>query len=225
MKTCIIARFDFNGVIANPGALLRCTLSQLVGVRIPAATFDKTVVGKEFPLLVDRKEKRVITQEAYDESKKIVYGNEFLTVPPMPGARDAIAYLVDNGVQVSIVTNAATISGLQMSAWLQKNRFPPIDVIFTRGNSKRPYLGGADIVVDNEFNQLEPLLSHTKGQLLVQFVPEKNATGTDNTNARIRDEAVIPIARGWAKVLALVEEFMDNQPSRILLPAIDGQAA
>ncbi|MDP3402721.1 MAG: hypothetical protein Q8S35_02080, partial [bacterium] len=93
------------------------------------------------------------------------------------------------------VTDARTVTRERMEAWLKKHRFEgEIDIIFSRKRgSKEKYQSCCDVVVDNELEQLIPLVGKG-GPQLVHFLPVGSG-GITSLDARILS------LRGWPEVI------------------------
>lgn len=187
---------DFNGVLADPMPALIEILKRDFGMRVPRRGFGKQLIGNSFPNLVRGGRPKRLTKTTWKSAKdKLFDTNEFLQIPPVQGAISALNAFKDAGWQIRIVTDARTVTRERMEAWLKKHGFDgKIDIIFSRKRgSKEKYQSCCAVVVDNEVEQLLPLVGR-EGLQLVHFLPVVGG-GISSLDARILS------LRGWPEVI------------------------
>lgn len=210
MKVCV----DLNGVIANPAESLRAILCRMLGIFIPVSTFDKTVIGKDFQWERNSKLTKRVHSADYAHAKKLLFETyRYQSMPPIEGAKEAIIALLQQGVEVVIVSDARSVSRDMMVKWLRKNGFPKLDVILTRKSPKTPHQCQCTIVIDNEVGQLVPLLENTPRPHLIHFLPNIGTTGSAQALSSTHPD--IPSVRGWKDVLARIEEIREQTAQQI----------
>lgn len=191
-KVCL----DFNGVLADPTRALIEVLKKDFGIRVPRRGFGKHLIGKAFPNVVKGGRPKLLTKTKWESAKdKLFDTNEFLQIPPISGAIAALKAFKDAGWEIRIVTDARTVTRERMEAWLRKHGFyGKIDIIFSRKRgSKKKYQSCCAVVVDNELEQLLPLVDEG-GLQLVHFLSAVSG-GISSLDARILS------LRGWSEVI------------------------
>ncbi len=191
-KVCL----DFNGVLADPAGALIEILKKDFGMRVPREGFGKHLIGTSFPNLVRGGRPKLLTKSIWEDAKdKLFDTNEFLAIPPINGAIAALNAFQDARCEIRIVTDARTVTRERMEAWLKKHHFEgEIDIIFSRKRgSKEKYQSCCDVVVDNELEQLIPLVGK-EGPQLVHFL-SAGSGGITSLDARILS------LRGWPEVI------------------------
>lgn len=187
---------DFNGVVADPTPALIEILKKDFGMRVPRKGFGKQLVGKAFPNVVKGGRPKLLTKTKWKSVKdKLFDTNEFLQIPPIEGAISALKAFKEAGWEIRIVTDARTVTRERMEAWLKEQGFDEkIDIIFSRKRgSKEKYQSCCAVVVDNELEQLLPLVGR-EGLQLVHFL-SAGSGGLSSPDARILS------LNGWSGVI------------------------
>jgi len=198
LKVCV----DFNGVLANTSEALCEVLKHDVGIVVPTRTFSKAMVGKNFPNVVKGGRPKVLSHRRYAEVKsKLFDTGEFLSINPMPDAVSGVSALLAAGHEVRVVSDAKTVSKEQIWAWFAWHGIPQLDIVLTRHTTKEVQQCCCDFVIDNEPEQLIPLIGRDSPRL-VHFLPPEGAAGCDI--ATMSSHAGIRSLRGWAEVVPYV---------------------
>lgn len=187
---------DFNGVLADPSKALIEILKKDFGIRVPSEGFGKHLIGKSFPNVVRGGYPKLVTKSMWGDMKdKLFDTNEFLGIPPIKGAISALHAFQQAGCEIRIVTDARTVTRERMEGWLKKHGFDgDVDIIFSRKRgSKEPYQSCCNIVVDNELEQLLPLVGK-KGLTLIHFLPVEDE-GISSL------DGIILSLKGWPEVV------------------------
>lgn len=191
-KVCL----DYNGVLGDPARALIEILKKDFGIRVPHEDFGKHLIGTSFPNQVRGGRPKLLTKSIWEDAKdKLFDTNEFLTIPPISGAIAALNAFRAAGWEIRIVTDARTVTRERMEAWLKKHGFEgEIDIIFSRKRgSKEKYQSCCTVVVDNELEQLMPLVGKGDHQL-IHFLP---VVGKGISSL---DTNIISL-RGWSEVV------------------------
>jgi phosphoglycolate phosphatase-like HAD superfamily hydrolase len=190
------ACLDFNGVLADPKQALIDILKRDFGIRVSREGFGKHLIGSSFPNVIRGGRPKLLTQSMWEAAKDMLFDtNEFLAIPPIEGAISALCALRGAGWEIRIVTDARTVTRERMETWLKKHGFDGhVDIIFSRKRgSKEPYQSCCDIVVDNELEQLLPLVGKM-GPKLIHFLPIKDE-GISSLDGNILS------LKGWPEIV------------------------
>ena len=204
MKTRVCV--DLNGVLVDTKQGICNRLEQDLGIKAWPRTFGKHLVGTAMNNIISGGSPKRLTKKAYGGLLDRMFNSAFLEVPPMKGASEGMKVLAAAGLELVVVTSAHTVSRELTEVWLDQNGFSegekPLDVIFTRkAVSKETQQCRCDVVVDNEVEQLVPLLERPDTPILVHFIPE------DVPKAAIPpspDPRIIQM-HGWGQVGKLIE--------------------
>ncbi|HEY0948444.1 MAG TPA: hypothetical protein VGE53_03135 [Candidatus Paceibacterota bacterium] len=207
-KVCV----DLNQVLVDTSRGLCQRLKSDLGILVPTKRFEgKDAVKQVFPNVVPGSGPKRLEPEDYTAAKGRMFDTDaFLSVPAVPGAAEAVTKLIAVGYEVTVVTDAKTVRRDRVARWLTEHRFPKLDVIFTRSiRPKAPHQCRCDIVIDNEIEQLEPLLEGEGQPLLIHFLPEPNASGCDLATPPVNPR--ILTMRGWPEVLGHLLALTDEE--------------
>ncbi len=160
------------------------------------------MVGKNFPNVVRGGRDKVLSREGYADAKSRLFDtDEFLSINPMPDAVSGVHALLNAGHELRIVSDAKTVNKERIWAWFARHGIPQLEIVLTRHTLKQIQQGCCDFVIDNELEQLIPLMG-TDSPRLIHFMPPEGAAGSDL--ARISPYASIRSLRGWAEVVPYV---------------------
>lgn len=211
--SAIIMCVDLNGVLLDTQAGLRAYAARRFGVIVPSELSCKDAVGRPLKNVVRGGRVKTFTAAEYRMLKDEFFNTAvFLEAPAIPAAAAALTELADLGFILQIVSNCATLTTEQITMWLARNDFPHehIEIILTRRRlSKEPYLSRCDIVVDNEIEQLAPLVHQPHGPILIQFL-----SGVATSSDRTPIDSPIRSLRGWSEVLPFARDL--HEPARVV---------
>ena len=199
-KLCI----DLNGVLADTGAGICGIIRRKYGITLPTRSFSKKLVGGQYPNVSGDDEKK-LTGGMYREAKTALFDTgAFLDIPAVAGAQAALAEL--QGWDFIVVSDARSVSRERVKEWLKKHGFPDMDVVLTRGTKpKFPLQCQCTVVIDNEIQQLTPLLELPGDPTLIHFLPAPRTTGCDIAEAGSLDSRIESL-RGWSEISSFLRE-------------------
>lgn len=157
---------DFDGVIADSGALKVEATQQMFGVVVDEGDFKKEIlIGKN-----------ILTPEQYKEVQIFVYGDMVtgLRMKELESASESIREL-QKTCAVQIVTSRSGHFADVARAWLtnQSLKIPLTET--TYGESKKDGAEGCDVFVDDDLDKLEELIGHVPNLFLFSWPYNKDA--------------------------------------------------
>ncbi len=200
---------DLNKVVLDTlGALHRLTC-EIAGADIPHEQFaGKNVIGRTFsPLAGDGCVE--ITADHYERAKKVLFETPLFheCAKPLPGAVRALQMAYGSGHRAVLVTDAHYLDEGVLRHWWRVHKLPQdCEKVFMRGGSKSDYYGLCDVVVDDDVDNLLPLVEDCPDTELLHLLPAEGATGSAVIHRPAGLPARIVSVRSWDEVLAHLQE-------------------
>ena len=184
--------FDFDGVIADCGALKSFAAKKLYNNDIPSKNFNKDYVI----------ENKILTSSQYKYLQEVIYSTEDigLSIKPVKDAFKSISILTKHGNELKVITSRKG-PGLKIEKqWCTNNNLSIEIISVANKDDKSKSCKGLDIFIDDGIEMLIPLVGVVPHRLLFSWDYNKYVD-VGNIAKRVHS---------WKEILKFVHDLRFN---------------
>jgi len=160
---------DFDGVIADCGALKSAGAKELFGVDIPPAKFKKEIVTGTAPGYP-----QLLTPDQYRAVQKWIYGTPFgLAMQMLPGLKEGLEALRRMGNELAVLTLRGeednTLQIAQQWMRIQGLKLPMVGLGHSKKKDEAARQMKLDVYIDDDLEKLVPLVGVVAHRFLMSW--------------------------------------------------------